>query len=132
MRNAELGKKEGFMKLTREEKIILISIAVAAVAGLVITFLFSYNKKITEAPAATYARQVVDLNTATLEELDRLPGVGSVIAGRIIEFREKNNGFASVSQLRQIKGMTVKKMAEIQPYVSVSNQNPNSKFQNSK
>lgn len=47
----------------------------------------------------------VNLNTATLAQLDVLPGVGPVLAQRIIDFRVKHGGFRSVADLRQVDGI---------------------------
>lgn len=47
----------------------------------------------------------VNLNTATLAQLDTLPGVGPVLGQRIIDFRSKRGGFRSVNDLRQVEGV---------------------------
>lgn len=47
----------------------------------------------------------VNLNTATLAQLDVLPGVGPVLAQRIIDFRVKRGGFRNVADLRQVDGI---------------------------
>ena len=45
----------------------------------------------------------VNLNTATLEQLDTLPGVGPVMAGRILDWRTQHGRFATVDQLRKCR-----------------------------
>ena len=47
----------------------------------------------------------VDLNTAGAEELDTLPGIGPVLAERIIQYREEHGPFASVEELDEVKGI---------------------------
>src|SRR6266508_3873161 len=47
----------------------------------------------------------VNLNTSTLAQLDALPGVGPVLAARIIDYRTKHGGFRSVAELRQVPGV---------------------------
>jgi competence protein ComEA len=59
----------------------------------------------------------VDLNTASVAELDALPGVGPVLAQRIVDWRTAHGGFTSVSQLRQISGIGDSKFADLQPLV---------------
>jgi competence protein ComEA len=61
----------------------------------------------------------VDLNTATATDLDALPGVGPVLAQRIVDWRAAHGGFTSVQQLRQVSGIGDSKFAELQGLVRV-------------
>lgn len=67
-----------------------------------------------DAPAA-----LIDVNTASEDELDELPGVGPSIAGSIISYRTENGGFSSVDELLEVRGIGEAKMAEIAPLVTV-------------
>jgi|SRR5579875_2220 len=60
-----------------------------------------------------------DLNTATLKQLEELPGVGPVTAHAILDFREKSGPFKSVDDLLVIPRISQKKLAKIRPYVFV-------------
>jgi len=68
-------------------------------------------------PAAT---TVVNLNTATQAELEKLPGVGAVTAKQIIEYRQKNNGFKKIEELMNIKGIGEKSFLKLKPLVTVT------------
>lgn len=56
---------------------------------------------------------VVDLNTATLAQLETLPGVGPVLAQHILDWRTQHGRFASVSQLQQVSGIGPSKYAAL-------------------
>jgi competence ComEA-like helix-hairpin-helix protein len=71
------------------------------------------------AAAAILLTALLDLNTATLAELDRLPGIGPVIAGRILEFREKRRGFRRVEELLAIPGISERIWQELVSLVAV-------------
>jgi competence protein ComEA len=59
----------------------------------------------------------VSLNSATVEQLDALPGVGPVLAQHIIEYRNQHGGFTSVNQLQQISGVGRRKFNELKSLV---------------
>ena len=61
----------------------------------------------------------VNINTATARELEALPGIGEVIAQRIVDYRNTNGPFHSVDELINIKGIGEKKLADLKPYASV-------------
>jgi competence protein ComEA len=63
--------------------------------------------------------QPVDLNTATLEQLDGLPGVGPVLAQRIIDWRTEHNRFSSVDELTEVSGIGERTLADLRPLVHV-------------
>ncbi|MEO3809992.1 ComEA family DNA-binding protein [Sphaerisporangium sp. B11E5] len=69
-------------------------------------------------PAAT-TTEPLDLNTATTGQLETLPGVGEVLATRIIEYRQTHGGFRSVDQLREVTGIGERKYADLRTRVRV-------------
>jgi competence protein ComEA len=59
-----------------------------------------------DAPNADESRVRININTATSEELDALPGVGEIIATRIVEYRELNGPFRSIDDLIHVEGIS--------------------------
>ncbi len=70
------------------------------------------------ATAAT-AGAVIDLNTATLAQLDTIPGVGPVTAQAILDYRTKRGRFTKVEELQEVDGIGTKTYAQIAPHVRV-------------
>ena len=62
---------------------------------------------------------VLDLNTATLDELDELPYISRSVAQRILNYRVKCGGFRSVDELLNVKGISEELLNEIRSYVCV-------------
>ena len=73
----------------------------------------------TAAGPATAPAAPVNLNTATLEQLDTLDGVGPGIAQRILGYREQHGGFSRVEELGEVPGIGAKRLATLTPLVTV-------------
>jgi len=67
-------------------------------------------------PAST---GTVNLNTASAAELEGLPGVGAKMAGRIIEYRQKNGPFKKVEELMNVQGIGEKNFLKIKNQLTV-------------
>ncbi len=59
----------------------------------------------------------VNINTAEAEKLQKLPGIGPALAGRIIEYREENNGFYDIEELMMVEGIGEKTFQKLQDFV---------------
>jgi competence protein ComEA len=73
-------------------------------------------------PAATGAAApggLINLNTATLADLDTLPGVGPVLAQRILDARDAQGGFKAVSDLRKVDGIGDARYEQLKDLVTV-------------
>jgi competence protein ComEA len=71
------------------------------------------------AAAAPGEGQPVNLNTATLEQLDTLSGIGPLTAQKILDFREERGGFGSVEELGEIPGIGDKRLASLREEVTL-------------
>ncbi len=60
--------------------------------------------------------QSVDLNTADAATLASLPGIGTELASRIVEYRQLNGPFASIDELADVSGMTQRRIDALTPY----------------
>ena len=65
-------------------------------------------------------RTVLDLNSATAKELESLPGVGAVLAERVIAYRQSVGRFQAVEDLREVAGIGSKKFNRLKPLVTVA------------
>ena len=61
----------------------------------------------------------ININRATLRQLDGLDGIGPVIAGRIIEYRKKNGSFLTIENLQKVSGIGAAKFAQIKSKVRI-------------
>lgn len=73
----------------------------------------------TARPGATASPGLLDLNAAGVGDLDALPGVGPVLAERIVAWRDAHGPFASVDQLREVSGIGERKFASLRDLVTV-------------
>ena len=64
--------------------------------------------------------QVVNLNTAPAEQLERLPGVGPSTSARIIEYRQKNGGFKKIEELMNVRGIGEKAFLKMKSQITVT------------
>jgi competence protein ComEA len=70
------------------------------------------------APAVA-ADGVVNVNTATAEELARLPGIGDAKARAILDYRKEKGAFKSVEQLREVKGIGDAALERLRPHLAI-------------
>lgn len=61
----------------------------------------------------------INVNTATAEQLQTLPGIGPAMARQIIHYRQRNGPFRRAEELLIVRGMSKKKLARLRPYVRV-------------
>ena len=62
---------------------------------------------------------LLDINSASKDELVGLPGIGKTLAERIVFFRENEGEFGSIEDLQKVKGISRKKFEKLKPFVTV-------------
>jgi competence protein ComEA len=94
-------------------------ISLVLAAFLAIPCLLAAKKKPPPAP--------INLNTATSEELQLVPGIGPVTADKILQMRKSYGAFKSVDDLRAVRGIGPKRLEKMRKYLTVSKAGPQSK-----
>ena len=89
----------------------------AAVAALVIALCAGTVNASAQDTGAAVA--TVNINTASAEQFEALPGVGAKTAQRILEHRQKNGPFKKVEELMNIKGIGEKSVLKLKPYLTI-------------
>jgi comEA protein len=74
----------------------------------------------TPSKSATPKSGVVNINTASIPELEELPGIGPSTAARIHEYRQKNGGFKKIEDLMNVKGIGEKSFLKLKPMITVT------------
>lgn len=127
-----------WLALTATERRVLLFVTGAFVAGLGIRL---YQETFPAAPVYDYTESdstyaalsateesdavpvpgtLLDLNTATKKQLTDLPGIGDVMAERILLHREDHGPFRTLDDLRKIKGLSKRTLEKIKPLVTIS------------
>lgn len=122
------------MALSRGEKVALALLALF-LAGLLLWAVRASRPGIAvqaaAAPAAVLAGgdgetsdelapgEIVNINTASAAELEKLPGIGTVLAGRIAADREANGPFAAIGDIQRVAGIGEAKFDALKDYITV-------------
>lgn len=73
-----------------------------------------------EQAAASPAAPLLNLNAASLAELEKLPGVGPATAARIVEYRQKSGPFRRIEDLMNVRGIGEKTFLRLKPLITVA------------
>lgn len=118
--------------LTKDEKKIVVFLILTALVGSGINYYkklksqvelkvvsSNLNKDTRDIDALLKESKSVNVNLSNLERLCRLPGIGPALAKRIIEYRDKNGPFKDIENLRNVRGIGDKKLAEIKQFLTL-------------
>ena len=118
------------LNFTKQEKLVLVFLGFAALVGLAANL---FMKKSLPAgrqgcqlnnfypaapPVESYTK--TDINKATVQQLQDLPGIGPVLSQRIIDFRQQNGPFKRLEELQSVKGISVRLYQKIKGRLFIS------------
>lgn len=113
------------MKKPRIQLLVLVTCIFAAFIGgffagrnlnrtpVQIRTLAAVTEPETEVEDSVTEPRIININTATAELLESLPGIGEVIAQRIVDYREENGPFSSIGELGNVSGIGEKRLEAI-------------------
>ena len=94
---------------------MFVLLTMISFAGLVSAPVFA-----ADSPAANSVLETVELNQATVEELQSLPGIGPALSARIVAYRAEHGPFKSVDQLTEVKGIGHAKLAKFRDQLALN------------
>jgi len=120
--------------LTKDERNVILLIGAIISLGIIIRIILPTSAVIESegkfsvktAPQKEQKKSIefpININTASMDELIALPGIGKVYAKRIIQFREKNGGFKTKKEIIKIKGIGEKRFEKLKDLIIVKYEN---------
>ena len=111
------------LSLTRHERYALFAFIAIVLIGAWLDYMLKHYPKFMNTMDWIKENQQalrVDLNQATLEDLVNIPGIGEVTAQRIVDYRHQQGAFSQLDQLKNIKGIGLKRFQELVPYFKIT------------
>lgn len=99
----------------KKHLLLLVLLTLVSVAGFASAPAFAADN-----PAAKSILETVQLNQATAEELQVLPGVGPALSERIVAYRTEHGPFKSIDQLIEVKGIGEAKLAKFRDHLTLN------------
>ena len=114
----------------KKQGVFILLIVMIVFASILIGFFLGRNtgrspiqiSKLPKASASADETQPagkININTATAEELQKIPGIGAVLAQRIVDFRNENGLFELVTELTRVTGIGLDRLTQIMDYITV-------------
>ncbi|MBQ2893441.1 MAG: ComEA family DNA-binding protein [Oscillospiraceae bacterium] len=114
----------------KKQGVFILLIAMIIFASILIGFFLGRNtgrspiliSKLPETTASAGAEkpaEKININTADADQLQKIPGIGEVLAQRIIDFRNENGPFQTVSELTRVDGIGLDRLSLMMDYITV-------------
>jgi len=88
-------------------------------AGLVLVFVFTAALSAQGGLISEPESKKININTASIAELQKLPRIGEVVAKRIVDFRDKNGKFKKIEEIMKVRGIGEKTFTNIKDLITV-------------
>jgi comEA protein len=75
------------------------------------------------------AARKININSASAQELQKLPQIGAAVAQRIVDYRDKHGKFAKIEEIMKVKGIGEKRFLKIKPLITVGQESKKKKEQ---
>lgn len=115
--------------MTKQERTVIYFLIAMLILGLAVKFYRSKADRIDlkiesqghnlDIQNVVREKQIVKINTASVKDFTRLPGIGPELAKRIVEYRNQNASFSCVEDIKKVKGIGPKKYDAIKDYLAV-------------
>lgn len=105
--------------MNRKETITLIILISILIAINIVKYINQQKNYKTYELMIEESMNQISINNADINDFEALPGIGPVLAQRIIEYREKNGGFKTISDLRKVKGIGENLFKRIEPFIKL-------------
>ena len=101
---------------TSSSRLVLAGLLLSLFGALVVPSLAVASQ---QAGPGGQEQQKIEINSATAEQLQEIPGIGPALATRIIDFREEHGPFERVEDLLNVQGIGVRTLERMRPYLEV-------------
>jgi competence protein ComEA len=99
---------------------VAAALMAAMVMGAGLTTPVKAGRSAQDAKPAAAAPAPLNLNLATVAELQKLPGIGPALAARIIEYRQKSGGFKKIEELMNVQGIGEQSFLKLKALVTIA------------
>lgn len=110
--------------LTRQEKLVLMFLCGVMLCGSVLQYAsksWAFMARMMRDREDKYLFRSIDVNSAGLQELTDIPGIGPATAGQIVGYRTAYGPYQSLDDLDNVPGISVKKIKMLSQYLAVKN-----------